>query len=200
MPRGFAAIQNASSVLYGIFTGAMLTGAIVLVSTRVRSGPPMLRQPGHWLLFVAAVFQLLYVPFILLLLVAQRTGFNETWSMTFFGITSLFPPIAYAFATRQNRALRWKVIFVGLAVVGLTQCLLYLGIGLIAIGVGYWFAVLSAISSIGSLVLAGAVVVVSIMDVVAGERRDWLHWAGVTTHVAASSATLLWMIAARFFN
>lgn len=200
MPSGIAAIRNASSVLYGIFTGATLMGAIVLVSTRVRCGPPMLRQPGHWFLFVSAISHLLYVPFILLLLVGESFGFSEFSYMAFYGITSLFLPIAYTIATRRNRVLRWKVIFAGVAVVGLSQCLLYLGFGLNAISFGYWFAILSAIPSLGSLVLAGAVVVVSILDMVAGERRDWLHWTGVATHVAGASVILLWMIGARLLN
>jgi hypothetical protein len=28
-----------------------------------------------------------------------------------------------------------------------------------------------------------------------GVRRDWLHWTGVTTHLASSSANMLWMFA-----
>ena len=53
-PRSFVAIQDASSVMQGMIAGAVLAGSLVLLRTRFRSGPPMLRQPGHWLLFVSA--------------------------------------------------------------------------------------------------------------------------------------------------
>jgi len=200
MPSGYAAIRDASSVIQGIITGAVFGGTIVLVSTRVRSGPPMLRHPGHWFLFISAILDLIYLPFAISLLLLKDSGLIGTSYFVIYGVIFLFPPIAYVFAAHHNRARRWKVLFVGLAVVALAQCLDFVGIGLSAVRPGSWFGILSEIRSWGTLLLAGAVLAVSVVDLVAGQRRDWLHWTGVTTHVTASSVTVLWMIGPWFIR
>lgn len=200
MPSGYATIQDASSVLQGIITGAVFAGAIVLVSTRARIGPPMLRHPGHWFLVISALVHLIYVPVLFVsMLLMGRFGMGRSL-LWIYGLVFVIPLIAYSVAARRDRTYRWKVLFVALAVMALAQCIHLGAIGFVAGRIGSWFVVLSAISSWGSLLLAGAVVAVSIVDLVAGLRRDWLHWTGVVTHVAASSIALLWMVGSWFIR
>jgi hypothetical protein len=51
-------------------------------------------------------------------------------------------------------------------------------------------------------VLAGTLlgvwaIVVAIVDVVRGQRRDWLHWLGIVTVVALMVFTQAWSVAIR---
>ena len=156
MPSGYATIQDASSVLQGIITGAVFTGAIVLVSTRVRNGPPMLRHPGHWFLVISALVHLVYVPVLLVSMLLM--GRSLLW---IYGLVFVIPLIAYSVAARRDRTYRCKVLFVALAVMALAQGIHLGAIGFVAGRIGSWFVVLSAIISWGSLLLAGAVVAVS---------------------------------------
>jgi len=199
MPNRYVAIQHASSVVRGIITGAVLTGAIVLVSTRVRTGPPMLRQPGHWLLFISAILNLIQLPLLILVLLLQDFASSGTFHYLIYGVVFLFPPIAYSVAARHSRARRWKILFVALAAVSLTYFLYFLSVALSIDGrFGYGVSIFASIPTWGSLLLAAAVLVVSLADWMAGRRYDWLHWTGVTTHVMAASLTMLWMVTSWF--
>ena len=191
LPDEYAGIQGATSVIQGIFTGAVLMGALVLVSTRVRSGPPMLRQPGHWLLFVSALFNLTCLPFILSAMLLQNSHLDGTvLVMPALIALYLVPTIAHVFAAAHQRLRRWKIVFIALAVTGLVQCFAYAAI----YGFNSWIGILFTIHSLGNLLIPVAVLVLSIIDLAAGRRYDWLHWTGVTTHVAGASLTLLWII------
>ena len=123
----------------------------------------------------------------------QDPFFSVTFYVMFYWVIFLVPPIAYAFAIRRNHARRWRVIFCALVVVGMAECLSYIdGVPSSLLGLGTGGA--TEFLTSGRILVSAAVLIVSIVDLVAGERRDWLHWTGITTYVAGASVTLMWTI------
>jgi hypothetical protein len=192
LPEGYASVQRVSSVLSGVISGAVLAGAIVLVHTRVRGTPPMLRHPGHWLLLVTAIVTLTQLAAYVLILLLF--GIGDMFFLLIYGATSLFAVIAYVLAVLRNVAVRWKVCFGAIAAIDALQGIFYVGIW----AFGPQLAILTAVARWGHPFLAGWVAVVSLVDLVVGQRRDWLHWTGVTTYAMTSGIALIWMIAAWF--
>lgn len=193
-PSGSAATRDVSDVIRGITTGAAFAGSIVLVSIRVRSGPPMLRHPGHWLLFMSAILQLSFLPLnISRLMKLGDFGLVGTSLLLIFYTISAFLPIAYAIAARNSDSRRWKLLFFTLAAVPVAKVVFFGGFWL-AMRLGYvWFGFPNDFFHWGGVFLAGVVLAVAITDLVAGQQRDWLHWVGITTHVIASSVIVLWL-------
>jgi len=115
------------------------------------------------------------------------------------GLTQLIPLVAWAMAARRSEMLRWKLFFLGITASSALRILFYVQIGL-SISYVLWYALLSSVGSCGQLLLSGWVVVVSVLDLVHHQRRDWLHWTGVATYVASAAAMLVWMIGMRFIG
>lgn len=192
----YGAVQEASGLIHSMIAGAVLTGAIILVTMRVRGGPPMLRHPGHWLLFIAAIMSLLTLAlFFLLLFVGELENGGGNSFLLVFGVLFLFPTIAFAFAARRTRSRWWSILFIALLLLSLSRSLFYLGIG-VSFAVGFdWISILSIITTWGGLALAAPLLALSILDFKIGPQRDWLHWNGVATQLASSIANVLWMFA-----
>lgn len=167
-----------AGLLSSIVTGAEFAGVITLISMRVRGGPPLLKHPGHWLLLISAIFTLISYPVIhtvsrsIALMTPQDPG---SWEFVVLRVLFLFPPTAFAFAAARIGDRSWKVLFVGMFLLGVPGYLYFLGINLPGSYFRPW----------PKLVLASAMVVVSIVEMKTGPRRDWLHWTGVTTHLAS---------------
>jgi hypothetical protein len=183
-------IQQTSGLMASIIAGAAITGTIALVSARVRGTPPLLRHPGHWLLLTSAITGVVTIPLVFLLLRTNDANYNLA-----FGVVLLFPSIAFAFAARSSPARHWRALFFAMALVALPQSMFYFGIWLSSGNVGYAMAVLLAIANWGNLMLATAMVFVSIVELKTGPPRDWLHWTGVTAQLASSAPHLIWMFA-----
>ncbi len=204
-PNAYGAIQGASSAINGVITGAIFAGAIVLVFTRVRSGPPMLRQPGHWILFILAVQYLIYLPVIAWMLLVNYFKMFES-SITFVYCSNfVFLPIAYSLAARSQHTRRWRVLFFVLAVVTLAQGLSFVAMMWSFDLPGFrasmsWITVSAEVSAWGSRLLAVVILATSFVELAAGDRRDWLHWTGIVTFVAITVAALLWTMGSWFFR
>lgn len=191
---GSSMFKEVSGMIGGIAMGAVISGAIVLVFTRIRSGPPLLRQPGHWLIFVPAILGLIHLPLNIWFLLVKGEIFMSSLYLLIYGVMNLFPMIAYALATLYNRGLSWKLVFIGLAVVALSQSLVFFTLYLHVNIFDAWKGLLNTIPNWGQLLLVAAVLVVSTVDLAAGQRRDWLHWTGVATHTTLFGTIVLWMI------
>ena len=192
----YTTIQEGSSVVYSVISGAVLAGAITLIVTRIRRGPPLLSQPGHWLLFVAAIRTLIFMPTMIVLLTFGEQFFSSGWVFLVFGTEFLISPIAFAIATKREKTRRWRILFAILSLLTLTQSLYYFGIGLQgAVLLGPWIRIASSIAMAGNPVFASVILLVSVVERIRGQRRDWLHWAGVITHAATASLTVLQIIA-----
>jgi hypothetical protein len=188
-------VQQTYGLLHAIITGAAITGTIALVSARVRGGPPLLWHPGHWLLFVAAITAVATLPLAFSFAVmGGAANAGDTYAMTL-GLVFLFPPIAFAIAAQSQdyRARHWHTLFVALALVALSQSAFYFGLALSPGSVGRWMAAVSTIPTWGNVMLATAMLFVSLVELNTGPRRDWLHWTGVTTQMASACAILIWM-------
>jgi hypothetical protein len=187
-------IQQTSGLMHSVIAGAVIAGAIALVSARVRGVSPLLRQPGHWLLFVAAIMALISLPLVYLMLRTSGAVYSAKFFLAF-GVVFLFPPIAFAFAANSSRTRHWRALFFAMLLVAMSQSSLYFGFWLSSGKSGFWMAVVSAIPTWGNLMLATAMMFVSIVELKTGPPRDWLHWTGVTAQLASSSPHLIWMFA-----
>ncbi|TWT84709.1 hypothetical protein CA13_61890 [Planctomycetes bacterium CA13] len=184
--------RSSSQMQVGLFssivTGAVFAGVITLISMRVRSSPPLLKHPGHWLLLISAIFTLIAAPVLHALTgsLALMNPFDpDRWEFVVIRILYLFPPIAFAFAAARIRDRIWKVLFIAMVLPGVPWFLSLLGIDLPSSYFHAW----------PKLVLASAMVVVSIVELKNGPRHDWLHWTGVTTHLASCSNLILRVLA-----
>ena len=193
-PVGVVVVQQTSGLIYSIIFGAQFTGATVLVVARIRGGPPLLKEPGHWLLMIAALLAVIYMPMMLILFWFSEQFGSGQWLMAYIGIVFLIQPIAFAFAAKRFRVLRWRLLFAVLALMSLSQSILYLGMGISSGLLINWIGIFAAVSTWGGLLLAPVVLIVALAERIQGQRRDWLHWTGVITHVASNLASIIWML------
>lgn len=202
MPDGATAIYNVSSAIYGVAIGAYIAGSLVLVSVHVRTGPPLLRQPGHWLLFIPAVLYLISLPLFVWLSLLENAGQSL---MLLYALSLATYPVAHALAAWRQPTRRWRAFFVALAVVGLMQSSMYVAWWVsynrpTSIVLSHWTTHLTTAHSWGNLLLIGAVLAISVFELVTGRRRDWLHWTGVSTYLTVTSIPLLQVVASRFIR
>lgn len=198
LPDGYATIQQSWSVIHCIVAGAVFTGAIALVSTRVRCGPPLLREPGQWLLFISAMMALIRMPLLVAMILLQDETDTANRIISVYGFVFLMPTIAFFYAARRDRDRSWKLLFYALVIVSFSQVLMYLAIGSQMGFFSGWFQIVNAIVYYGKMLLSGAIVVVSIVELKNGRQRDWLHWTGVISHVAESGLSILRLVASWF--
>ncbi len=167
-----------------IITGAVFAGMITLISIRFRDGPPLLRHPGHWLLLISAIFTLVGLPILLTVSrsIALMTSHDPGgWQFQVLSVLYVFPPLAFAFAAARVGDRHWKVLFVTMFLLGVPGYLYFLGIDLPSSYFHPWPKIL----------LASAMVILSIVETKTGHIRDWLHWTGVMTHFASCGGDVL---------
>jgi hypothetical protein len=185
LPPQYATFLRATSVVYGVISGAILAGMLVVVYTRYRFGPPCIQHPGHWLLLISGIVTLVYLPLYFL---AESTVRAERPIFAFV-LFRIVPYLAvtcgYFWAARATRLNRWRNLFWAMTLIRLLTCLSELG-GFIQVAYFSRWAMwtLVAIPLGGDLVLGGWLFVVAVLDRKAGQRRDWLHWTGVATFLA----------------
>ena len=199
-PADPSGILDASKVISAIVFGAVLTGSIVLVHTRVRSGPPMLRQPGHWLLFIRAVQSLLYTLLMVGMLFLQWEAIWPSWGMLLSATFMTASTVGYGLAVWHQRNLRWRLLFLLLAVLSMAHAVPFLALAVGQAsgsfgGMSSWALSLLSMRRWAGMSLVGAIVAVSIGELFVGLRRDWLHWTGIATAVAGTLVSLMWMVA-----
>jgi hypothetical protein len=95
--------------------------------------------------------------------------------------------------------LRWKVFLGLVAVREVLQAVFYVSLFCSPYGF-FLLEVLSAVPTWGRLFLAVWLIVVAILDATRPEQRDWLHWLGVGSYVATSSAVVVWIVGRWFID
>ena len=186
-------------MVYAVLTGATFMGAVVLVGERIRRGRPMMRQPGHWLLLVPSVVLLLYIPLMATLnrLVQSDSGPIAFYPQHYLAYAAVFAfaPVAYTVAACTARSRSWRVIHIAMVVATAAQCGQFLLIGMNVLG-GTLAVIMSMVMQWAKPVIAIGILMLGIAEFARGPKRDWLHWTGITTMVAASllqAATMLLM-------
>ncbi len=199
-------LQSTTDAFQCIAAGAVFTGTVVLVKARVQQGGPLLRQPGHCLVLIGAISHLLMLPATLLRGVERTYPYNdEVVALLVLGAIELGLAMAYVAALWSGWELRWKRSFGVLAGLNSLQGTYYLLLCLLLCLFLYWdlfwyhdfFAYvfwLLPLASGGLLLMGIWIVIVSIVDVKGGERRDWLHWFGVLSYVMSSFLNVTWVI------
>jgi len=197
----FTALRAVFVSLNSAVAGAGLAGTVVLIHARVRRGPPFLSHPGHWLLISRAAGILLTS---LAFLLVRPNTFEGDFALVWLGLWYCFllaylvPTILYLVAAQSMDLHRWRWTFVAMAafaafvVVGQ-----YLEIARLIFSLDPKLLTSTASSvAIGRPSLPPALVVVGIAtyDAATGERRDWLHWAGVAVFVASACLSAVWVI------
>jgi hypothetical protein len=188
------------AISMAVIVGAILAGGIVLVAGRVRSGPPLLRFPGHWLLFVSAFFAaanlLLFVAIKLLELMGFE--FREVWPV--YGLLSVAEAAGYVYAFYHNRPVVWRVTFGGLAVLYVLQSLTYVALWFGPPVISWMHPWITIFPNLGYALLCVWLIVLVVVDVAAGRRQDWLHWTGVVSYVSYRGVHLVSMVAVGAFR
>lgn len=155
--------------------GAAWAGAILL-ALRAAWGERWPIEPGHWLLALLAAGSLL----ALLLHVAPDTLFSRTDVVLNAVLCWLL--VLPLFSKNLNE--RWRAFF--LFVVFAYAAPLVLGCAaMLGVPTSTWVTRIAALLSFAKEpVAAGAAISTSLLDLRAGQRRDWLHWCGVIIFVS----------------
>ena len=186
MDDGFLMVQQSSNILYGMVNGAVLAGAIVLIYTRLQSGPPLVRHPGHWLLIVPAPMVIAYFFLAIVNLIVADSNNHGFPFVYFIGYPVVYvgEAIAFCIASWQAQSKAWRILFVGQAIsFGLSV------LSLVAVILQSYSPIIWSLPSWCRLALSGWAIVAVIIDFRRGRQRDWLHWAGVGAFVAQSAIT-----------
>ena len=188
-----SAFQQVLGLIFSTAHAAGLVGTAILFLAKVR-GLPGRFQPGHWLVLVASVTWLVFQLIWFLQVLAMRAGFYDhfgpSWILVLVGLTAVLCGGVYFYLTLASKdGRRWKTCFGVLAVVDVMWGLSFLG-----------FCVLDMpwlLNSyvFGSLIEGSTTLVIVIVDLRRGPRRDWLHWLGPTmigTGALVGVAPWLW--------
>ena len=173
-----SAFQQVLGLIYSMTHAAELVGTAVLLLAKSR-GLPGRFQPGHWLVLVATVTWLLFGLILFLWLLAVRAGFSDysttSWFLVLGGLTAVLCGGVYFYLTLASKdGRRWKTCFGVLAVAELMRGLSCLGSSLFGMSWLLDFFVL------GCLIVTPTILVIVVVDLRRGPRRDWLHWVGPT--------------------
>jgi len=161
----------------------------------------MLRHPGHWIVFIKASINVAFLPLYGFILwnemIAPNIGF-----LVLYGLTMSFPLMAYAFALWHQHTRQWKAVFIALVVLAAAQfvAIVALMMGIYGMMSASWIGLIFTFAPWGSLLLAVAMLFISVRELLSGNQRDWLHWLGVIAYVVSVSIHLLWGFAIYFMR
>jgi hypothetical protein len=137
-----------------------------------RKGNLFFDQPGHWLLFVLGVMGLLsMVPtvFIWRFLLSKDGAYSsatfQAYYILLFGTVAANLVVEIYIAWKKCRELRWRMVFVAMAISSLTQLLRPI--------------------PIGSILVLIALTIAVVLDRRQRIARDVAHWCGVWLSAAA---------------
>ncbi len=189
--------RRVLSICYNTTHAAVFVAAGILVLCKFRRVPGRL-QPGHWLLLITTVsFLLSYATnfvcfFVDRFLEPSIDFFPLSIFSLMYAVMGWFRWIVAAvyviLAVRSREARRWKVAYGTVAATnGIT------GAGL-AMNALFHTWLLTACFPICFCILAGVLLVVVILDVRRGSRRDWLHWFGMIYVGVAAFLSIAWQV------
>ena len=197
----FEGTINAGGLRVGlaILCSATLTGSVVLLAERKRRGRPLARQPGHWLLLTAAASTCLILAALVLVGFYDPQVITKTkpWFFWLLAVVESSRPLLHVIAARKSTELIWKSVFWCLALLTIFHCLFYALYALFESGYAVWmysyglWLLFQTVPRWGLMIVAFALLLISIYERLNGMRRDWLHWSGVVTHVLGNVVTIL---------
>ena len=180
--------QEVSNFVSSTTIGAALVGACVLLLAKIRRLPGRF-QPGHWLLLITALTTLLSLSVSALYALARAADLADysslRWYFMAYGLVWVIQAGMYFYAGRPSRGgRRWSICFAVLALVALVRGLWHVGNSLLDfLGSPFSFP-------LETLIVAPVLLVVVLVDLRRGPRRDWLHWLGVAV---IAIGMLLWV-------
>jgi hypothetical protein len=192
---------------YSVIQAAALVGGGVFWMDRLRQKPGSL-QPGHWILAINSFA----IPAILLLF-ALNSCISHFSIQPFhfihpiYALLMLLQTLAYGWAAwRLPEYQRWKWGLGLLSLEGLGFSFVYFLISLQLIALASFAGVAMQIHYLFNAMnffryFVGAfLVVIMLVDLSRGFRRDWLHWLGVSVPVAVAGITFVGEVAKVFFR
>ena len=188
----YDSVLAISGSIEGIVNGATLTGTIILFLAYLKDGPPLFKEPGHWLIVAHAVKSFLeWFPSWKLVLLGGMSG-SALQSILCCVLVALIA--IYVLAYRQCIQLRWKQFFAALVLLTLVKLIanVILLTDLFDFGVFHW---MHLAYSLGDIILCVWTLVVLIIDKKGRIHRDWLHWTGVVMFLVSQCQYLIRTIA-----
>lgn len=119
----------------------------------------------------------------------------DTLIATPFWIGGVLESVGYCFAARFTKPIRWRVLFAALGLLRMLEAVAYETSSrapFLSNLAQFAQDVSRALHTWGFFLSLTMAVVVLILDLVARERRDWLHWTAIVTYVGTMIVTMLW--------
>jgi hypothetical protein len=173
--------ERVTIVIEALVSGTVLISLVALICQHVSNNFQMFRHPGHWLLLAISPSILGNSPLQLMLSMAEAHSlvwlYDLMWS-----VFLLFAAIAITASVKFIQGLLWKTSMLIFASVLVLQ-------GLVEIvflfrpadyGFGKTMAFLLSMSNFGTFVALLLLGMIMAAELIAGHRRDWLHWIGAS--------------------
>lgn len=198
-PQGYLILIQMTDIVLSVVSGMAAAAVVALLQRWIRYRGRLLSEPGHWLVlgfFVVATSQ-----FLLGLVTA--IGLWDWLEVFTFDprvqsvhvVTLAVPAIVYGFGFWQSKTSRWKIIFALLVARTLLRTSTYLTPWLINwFDSTQWISVFYGMINYVAIAISLAIIATAIVDGLRQDRRDWVHWVGVSTEGEAVATTVIWMI------
>jgi hypothetical protein len=196
--ENFRLAMKIFDAVHAIYHAAMLVGGTVLLLDRFRRKPGRL-QPGHWIVGIQSLFILAFIFANLLNILLQDShdyGTNNFLILFYAGIDFLISLALLGGSFRLLEPLRWKWCLGCLGLQSLFFCVHYLSI-IVCLNSRSLSEFLRFFDNVAILVLLSTalfVLIVMIVDIIKGCRRDWLHWLGAIHPLFLAAFSLSWRI------
>jgi hypothetical protein len=189
----FRQIAKILDMAQQILCSAILVAGFVFSIDRCRRKSGKI-QPGHWIIGIQSI----EFPAFILLSSLTRIFFYEgifRISTPIYAGIMLLVSIAYFWgAIGLPEPRRWKF---GLGLLGLEifgYCLLFFGYSLFTNPI-ILFRYIEPIINYFEYGVTAFLVIVVIIDLLKGMRRDWLHWLGAVTPIVVAIISIVWRVA-----
>ena len=173
-------IVDVTGAIGGIAIGAVSVAAAVLLQARLRQGPPLCSQPGHWLSLIISLSALCWLP--LLAVCELMKNYGIALFFVFSGVVSLAQAAAYLSATICQQSRRWIWFFFLAAGARMCQAAEQLTMWTGEFRIGFIWLLLS-LPQLLEITLCPWLFTALYLDRRAGLARDWVHWCGVVAYL-----------------
>ncbi|MDG2382159.1 MAG: hypothetical protein P8N76_10835 [Pirellulaceae bacterium] len=184
----FAELRRPTEIIAALIAGTCIAGVITLAQSWWLGRNPAISAAGHWLMIIEVFHLLVYNPIFATGIHVLHTSIHQL----LLGTLCFIPTAMAARAAYHIPTIRWKLPFLLyiLEWAGMGINFLMISWGLMPLWLGFGFFL-----QLIPLLLMLSVALAASYDLIAGEKRDWLHWTGVTTILAEVIQIVLWRIA-----
>jgi hypothetical protein len=187
----FKIFQAGSDIL----RAAILVGGVVFWLDRIRQKPGKI-QPGHWIVGIESLRTLS----IVLMDWLHNTPYFSSYLVYFlyYTLTTLLVSLAFGWgALRLPEPSRWKW---ALGMFGLDRLYLALNNVVVCFFTPPFILDWPLIKSYIQYSVAAFFILVVLIDLVKGLRRDWLHWLGAVSPIVSLLMTIASHVVHEFFH